>query len=62
MKQDVKKYCEESMVSQRNKTLALSRTGLLMPFEVLKEFGKIFRWISWKGYQRQMDMKSYLLW
>ena len=34
MKQDVKRYCEECMVCQRNKTLALSPAGLLTPLEV----------------------------
>ena len=33
MKQDVKKYCEECMICQRNKTLALSPAGLLIPLE-----------------------------
>ena len=34
MKQDVKKYCEECMICQRNKTLALSPARLLIPLEV----------------------------
>ena len=34
MKQYVKKYCEECMICQRNKTLALSPAGLLTPLEV----------------------------
>ena len=34
MKQDVKKYCEECMICQRNKTLALSPAGPLTPLEV----------------------------
>lgn len=35
MKQDVKKYGEECLVCQRNKSLALSPAGLLWPPEVL---------------------------
>ena len=34
MKQDVKKYCDEYLICQRNKTLALSPVGLLMPLEI----------------------------
>lgn len=34
MKQDVKKYCEECLICQQNKTLALSPAGLLTPLEV----------------------------
>ena len=34
MKQEVKKYYEECMICQRNKTLALSPAGLLTPLEV----------------------------
>ena len=34
MKQEVKKYCEECMICQRNKTLTLSPAGLLTPLEV----------------------------
>ncbi|KAL4025105.1 hypothetical protein IC575_013482 [Cucumis melo] len=34
MKTDVKKYCEECIVCQRNKTMALSPAGLLTPLEV----------------------------
>ncbi|KAL0541112.1 hypothetical protein IC582_021147 [Cucumis melo] len=34
MKTDVKKHCEECVVCQRNKTLALSPTGLLTPLEI----------------------------
>lgn len=34
MKQDVKKYCEEYMVCQRNKSLALAPVGLLLPLEI----------------------------
>lgn len=34
MKQDVKKYCEECMICRRNKSLALSPTGLLLPLEI----------------------------
>lgn len=34
MKQDVKKYCEECLICQRNKALALSPAGLLTPLEV----------------------------
>ncbi|KAA0053086.1 ty3-gypsy retrotransposon protein [Cucumis melo var. makuwa] len=35
MKADVQKYCEECLVCQRNKTLALPPAGLLMLLEVL---------------------------
>ncbi|KAA0041277.1 ty3-gypsy retrotransposon protein [Cucumis melo var. makuwa] len=31
---DVKKYCDEYLICQRNKTLALSPVGLLMPLEI----------------------------
>ena len=34
MKAEVKKYCEECITCQRNKTLALSPAGLLTPLEV----------------------------
>ncbi|KAA0033504.1 transposon Tf2-1 polyprotein isoform X1 [Cucumis melo var. makuwa] len=34
MKADVKKHCEECLVCQRNKTLALSPAGLLTPLEI----------------------------
>ncbi|KAA0055970.1 Ty3/gypsy retrotransposon protein [Cucumis melo var. makuwa] len=34
MKSDVKKHCEECLTCQRNKTLALSPAGLLVPLEV----------------------------
>ncbi|TYK23171.1 Ty3/gypsy retrotransposon protein [Cucumis melo var. makuwa] len=34
MKSDIKKYCEECMICQRNKTSALSPTGLLLPLEI----------------------------
>lgn len=34
MKRDVKKYCEECLIFQRNKTLPLSPTSLLMPLEI----------------------------
>lgn len=34
MKQDVKKYCAECIICQRNKTLALSPAGLLTPLKV----------------------------
>ncbi|KAA0037989.1 transposon Tf2-1 polyprotein isoform X1 [Cucumis melo var. makuwa] len=34
MKSDVKKHCEECLICQRNKVLALSPTGLLTPLEV----------------------------
>lgn len=34
MKHDVKKYCEECLVCQRNKSLALTSVGLLLPLEV----------------------------
>ena len=34
MKGDVKKYYEECVVCQRNKTLALSPAGLSMPLEI----------------------------
>ncbi|KAA0046496.1 protein disulfide-isomerase 5-4-like [Cucumis melo var. makuwa] len=34
LKIDVKKYCEECLICQRNKTLALSPAGLLVPLEV----------------------------
>ena len=34
MKTIVKKYCEECIVCQRNKTLALSPVGLLTPLEI----------------------------
>ena len=33
-KADVKKYCDECVVCQRNKTLALSPVGLIMPLEI----------------------------
>ena len=36
MKAEVRKYCEECMTCQRNKTLALSPAGLLTPLEVPK--------------------------
>lgn len=32
--QDVKKYCEECLVCQKNKSLALSPVGLLLPLEI----------------------------
>ena len=35
MKHEVKKYCKECMICQRNKTLVLSPAGLLTPLEVL---------------------------
>ena len=35
MKSDIKKYCDECFICQRNKTLALSSAGLLMPLEIL---------------------------
>ncbi|TYK02431.1 transposon Tf2-1 polyprotein isoform X1 [Cucumis melo var. makuwa] len=38
MKKDVKKYCEECSICQRNKTLALSLVGLLMPLEIPDAF------------------------
>lgn len=60
MKQDVKKYCEECIICQRNKTLVLSPVGLLTPLEVPNRVGKIFPWISVKGYRRLMIWKSYL--
>ncbi|KAL0545305.1 hypothetical protein IC582_015183 [Cucumis melo] len=34
MKSDVKKHCESCITCQRNKSLALSPTGLLMPLEI----------------------------
>ncbi|KAA0042903.1 transposon Tf2-1 polyprotein isoform X1 [Cucumis melo var. makuwa] len=34
MKKDIKKYCEECVVCQRNKSSVLSSTGLLMPLEI----------------------------
>lgn len=34
IKRDVKEYCDERLICQRNKTLALSPTGLLMPLEI----------------------------
>lgn len=34
MKEDVKKYCKECIVCQKNKTLALSPARLLMPLEI----------------------------
>lgn len=34
MKGDIKRYVEECMVCQRNKFLALSSAGLLMPLEI----------------------------
>lgn len=34
MNADVKNHCEECLICQRNKTLALSPTGLLLPSEV----------------------------
>lgn len=38
MKKDVKKYCVECSICQRNKTLALSLVGLLMPLEMPDAF------------------------
>ncbi|TYK14310.1 ty3-gypsy retrotransposon protein [Cucumis melo var. makuwa] len=35
MKKDIKKYCKECLICQRNKTLALSLAGLLTPLEIL---------------------------
>lgn len=34
----MKKYCEECSICQRNKTLALSLVGLLMPLEIPDAF------------------------
>ncbi|TYK03666.1 general transcription factor 3C polypeptide 3 isoform X1 [Cucumis melo var. makuwa] len=34
MKKDIKKYCEECLICQKNKTLALSLAGLLTPLEI----------------------------
>ncbi|KAA0039184.1 peroxidase 64 [Cucumis melo var. makuwa] len=34
MKQDVKRYCEQCLICQKNKSLALSPAGLLLPLEV----------------------------
>ncbi|KAL4017057.1 hypothetical protein IC575_024731 [Cucumis melo] len=34
MKSNVKKHCEASLISQRNKSLALSPAGLLVPLEI----------------------------
>ena len=34
MKQDILKYCEECTVCQRNKSLALTLAGLLMPQQI----------------------------
>ena len=34
MKNDIKKYCEECLICQNKKTLALSPVGLLMPLEI----------------------------
>ncbi|TYK05420.1 Ty3/gypsy retrotransposon protein [Cucumis melo var. makuwa] len=34
MKADIKKHCEECLICQRNKTLALSPAGLLVPLEI----------------------------
>lgn len=34
MKQTVKKYCDECLVCQRNKMMALSPAGLLVPLEI----------------------------
>lgn len=33
----MKKYCEECLICQKNKTLALSPVGLLLPLEIPKE-------------------------
>ncbi|KAA0043865.1 ty3-gypsy retrotransposon protein [Cucumis melo var. makuwa] len=35
MKNDIKKYCEECVIYQRNKSSVLSPVGLLMPLEIL---------------------------
>ncbi|KAL0539950.1 hypothetical protein IC582_024172 [Cucumis melo] len=35
MKKDIKKYCDECVICQKNKTSALSPAGLLMPLEIL---------------------------
>lgn len=34
MKKDIKKYCDECVICQRNKFSALSSAGLLMPLEI----------------------------
>lgn len=34
MKSDIQKYCEECVVCQRNKSLALTPAGLLLPLEI----------------------------
>ncbi|TYJ95776.1 transposon Tf2-1 polyprotein isoform X1 [Cucumis melo var. makuwa] len=34
MKTDIKRHCEECLICQRNKSLALSPTGLLVPLEI----------------------------
>lgn len=34
MKSDIKKYCEECVVFQKNRSLALTPTGLLLPLEI----------------------------
>lgn len=34
MKKDIKKYCDECLICQKNKTSALSPAGLLMPLEI----------------------------
>ncbi|TYK02775.1 Transposon Ty3-I Gag-Pol polyprotein [Cucumis melo var. makuwa] len=36
MKADIKKHCEECLICQRNKSLALSPAGLLVPLEILQ--------------------------
>lgn len=37
MKRDIKKYCEECLICQKNKTLALTPAGLLSPLEIPNE-------------------------
>ena len=56
MKQNVKKYCEECMICQKNKSLALSRAGLLLPLEILNS-GMISQWTSLRDYQKPMGLK-----
>ena len=46
MKSDIKKYCAECLICQRNKTLALSPERLLMPLEIPDSIWSDILWIS----------------